>query len=321
MSTLQTPAAPAVPAVPPAPGRAHTGSFLALVGGAFAIGFAPIFVRASEVGPVSTAVWRVVLAVPVLWLIAAFAPADRPASVPGDVPPTPPVPAGRWGGWEMMLVAGLFFAGDLAVWHWSIRFTSVANSTLLANLAPIFVVLYPWVVYGQRAGRRFLLAMTVSMAGMALLIGRDFRLEGRALLGDALGVVTAVFYAGYLLSIKSLRGRFPTTTVMSRTALLTALALLPIAAVSGEAFWPRTAHGWAMVVGLALVSHVGGQTLITFSLAKLPAAVASVTLLIQPVAAALFAALLLHEPVVWMQAVGMALVLAGVFVARQEGTR
>ena len=310
MSTLQSPAAPAIPEAPL--GRAHGGSFLALVGGALAIGFAPIFVRLSEVGPVSTALWRVTVAVPVLWFIAAFAPAERSALASSQRV------AGRFVGWGTTLAAGLFFAGDLAVWHWSIRFTSVANSTLLANLAPIYVVLYARFVHGQRASGRFLGAMAVAMAGMVLLIGRDFRLDGRALLGDALGVVTAAFYAGYLLSIKSLRGRFPTATIMARTGLLTALGLAPAAALSGETFWPHSPRGWAVVAGLALVSHVGGQTLITYALARVPAAVASVTLLIQPVAAATVAYYLLGEHITLPQIAGMALVLAGVFIVRQE---
>ncbi len=310
MSTLQTPAIATVAGT--APGQAHGGSFLALVGGALAIGFAPIFVRLSEVGPVSTALWRVVIAVPVLWIIAGFAPAER------SVPVRPLTPAGRAGGWGLMLAAGLFFAGDLAVWHWSIRFTSVANSTLLANLAPIYVVLYARFVHRQRASRRFLGAMAVAMVGMVLLIGRDFRLDGRALLGDVLGVVTAAFYAGYLLSIKALRGRFPTAMIMARTGLLTALGLIPATALSGETFWPHSARGWGAVAGLALVSHVGGQTLITYALARVPAAVASVTLLIQPVAAATIAFYLLGEHITSAQIAGMALVLVGVFVVRQE---
>ena len=144
-------------------------------------------------------------------------------------------------------------------------------------------------------------------------------MDTRALFGDLLGLATAVFYAGYLLSIKDLRGRFPTVLIMARTALVTALALLPVAALSGETFWPRTPHGWAMVAGLALVSHVGGQTLIAYALAKLPAPVASVTLLVQPVTATVAAAFLLGESVVLLQVFGMILVLAGVIVARQEG--
>lgn len=298
----------------PSPERPRqNGSFLALTGGAVAIGFAPIFVRQSEVGPVSTAVWRVVLAVPVLWLIAAIVPGERPALVTGSH-----VPVGRSAGRWMMVVAGLFFAGDLAVWHWSIRFTSVANSTLLANLAPVFVVLYAWFAHAQRVTRRFLLAMLVAVAGMGLLIGRDFHLDSRALFGDLLGLATAVFYAGYLLSIKNLRGRFPTVQIMARTAFVTAVALLPLAAISNETFWPRTPRGWVMVAGLAMVSHVGGQTLIAYALAKLPAPVASVTLLVQPVTATLAAAVLLGEGVAPFQVLGMVLVLAGVFVARQE---
>ena len=297
------------------PAGAHpslSGSFLALLAGAIAIGFAPIFVRLSEVGPVSTAFWRLALSLPLLWVAAAVAerrPADEAA---------PPPYYGR-AAWWGMIVAGLFFAGDLAVWHWSIHFTSVANSTMLANFAPVFVVLYAWVALRERITRRFLLAMAVALVGLILLVGRDFRIDPRAMFGDALGLVTAVFYAGYIVSIKALRGRFATISIMARSGLATALALLPLALVSREAFWPPGARGWTVLLGLALVSHVGGQSLIAFALAKLPASVASVSLLVQPVTAALAAAVLLHESVMPMQITGMALVLAGVFVARLEG--
>lgn len=218
----------------------------------------------------------------------------------------------------MMAVAGLLFAGDLAVWHWSIHFTSVANSTLLANFAPIFVVLFAWIGYRERVSRRFVFAMLVALAGTTLLVGSDFRLEPRVLLGDGLGLVTAVFYAGYLLAIKNLRGRCPTFTIMARSGIATAIALFAVALISGEHFLPHTTRGWVVLAGLALVSHVGGQSLIAYALAKLPAPVASVSLLVQPVTATAAAALLLHESVAPLQLLGVVLVLAGVYVARQE---
>ena len=291
-----------------------SGSFLALLTGAVAIGFAPIFVRLSEVGPVSTAFWRLALALPLLW--GAEAAVERRAPVAAEIPATPPAldRAAMWG----MAVAGLFFAGDLAVWHWSIHFTSVLNSTMLANFAPVFVVLYAWVALRERITRRFLLAMVVALGGLILLLGRDFRLDPRAMFGDALGLVTAVFYAGYIVSIKSLRGRFATISIMARSGLVTGLALLPLALVSRESFWPHDARGWFVLAGLALLSHVGGQSLIAYALAKLPASVASVSLLVQPVTAALAAAVLLHETVAPVQIAGMALVLGGVCVARLE---
>ena len=135
-----------------------------------------------------------------------------------------------------------------------------------------------------------------------------------------LGLVTAVFYAGYLLSIKNLRGRFATVDIMARSGLVTGVALLPVMRlVSRETLLPHTAHGWMILGALALVSHIGGQSLIAFALAKLPTALASVSLLVQPVTATLAAAVLLkHEQVAPWQIVGMVLVLAGVFVARQE---
>ena len=287
-------------------------SFLALLGGAVAIGFAPIFVRMSEVGPVATAFWRLALALPVLWTLAAIggrsgAVADNARDGNGSAM------------WPPMIWAGLFFAADLAFWHWSIHFTSIANATLLANFAPVFVVLYGWITLGQRVTRRFVLAMAVALAGTTLLVGSDFRLQPKALFGDLLGLITAVFYAGYLLSVKNLRGRFTTVAIMAHSGLVTGAALLPIALISRESLLPQTAHGWRVLIALALVSHVGGQSLIAFALAKLPTAVASVSLLVQPVTAAIAAAVLMGEPIAPWQGVGVVLVLAGVFVARQEG--
>ena len=296
----------------------HTGSFLALVAGAVAIGFAPVFVRLSETGPVSTAFWRLVLALPALWSLTAMETRREHLVVDTASDEAEPAGGDRRSLRKMMIVAGLLFAGDLAVWHWSIRFTSVANSTLLANFAPIFVVLFSWIGFGQRVSRRFVFAMLVALAGTTLLVGSDFRLQPRVLLGDALGLVTAVFYAGYLLAIKSLRSRCPTFTIMARSGVVTVLVLLPVALISGEKLLPATPAGWLVLLALALVSHVGGQSLIAYALAKLPAPVASVSLLVQPVTATIAAALLLHEPVAALQLAGVVLVLAGVFVARQE---
>ena len=241
------------PAGVPSPERAWSGSFLALLAGAVAIGFAPIFVRLSEVGPVATAFWRLALALPLLWVAAAAAESRAPGEV--SAPPARLDRAAAWG----MAVAGLFFAGDLAVWHWSIHFTSVANSTMLANFAPVFVVLYARLAWRERVTRRFLLAMAVALTGLVLLVGRDFRLDPRALFGDALGIVTAVFYAGYLVSIKALRGRFPTISIVARSGLVTGLALLPMALISREALWPGDLRGWLVLLGLAVLSHAAGS--------------------------------------------------------------
>ncbi len=290
----------------------NAGSFLALLAGAISIGFAPIFVRLSEVGPVATAFWRLALSVPVLCVLAIAAERRRAGKEAHGVAAVPALAFPR-----AMTLAGLFFAGDLAVWHWSINFTSVTNSTLLANFAPVWVILFGWIMFGERVTRGFFAAMLVALSGIILLVGSDFALQPRALLGDAMGLVTAVFYAGYLLAIKDLRASFPTLSIMASSGLVTVAALIPVALVSDPKLVPHTWHGWWIVGGLALISHVAGQGLIAYALARLPAAVASVGLLVQPVTAALAAAVLLGERITAMQVLGMALVLAGVFSARR----
>jgi drug/metabolite transporter (DMT)-like permease len=138
------------------------------------------------------------------------------------------------------------------------------------------------------------------------------------LVGDALGLVTAMFYAGYILAVKALRDRGETTLhLMAVTSTITALFLLPAALVSGETLLPATAFGWWILIGLALVSHAAGQGLIAYALAHLPAAFSSASLLSQPVMAALFAWVLLSEALVPLQLAGGLIVLAGIYLARR----
>jgi drug/metabolite transporter (DMT)-like permease len=279
----------------------------ALLIGAACIGTSALWVKVSEAGPVSTAFWRMFLALPLLW---AWALSER-----GRLSRADPATERR-----LMLCVGLFFAGDLAVWHWSIVLTSVANSTLLANLAPIFVTLAAWILFHRTPSGRFLVGLATALAGMAVLIGGDFRLAGGQVLGDALGVVSAMFYAGYQLVVTRLRASVSTASIMAWSSVITAAALLPLALASGERFFPLTDGGWGKLIGLALVSQVVGQSLITYAMAHLPATFSSVGLLLQPVMAALFAWILLGEGLGWIEIAGAMTVLAGIRIVHQAET-
>src|SRR5215510_14388526 len=269
----------------------------ALLLGAVFIALSPIFVRLSEAGPISTAFWRVALAVPVLWIFFRT-PLKGPKL--------------------LFLAAGVAFAGDLIFWHKSIQFTSVANSTLLANLASIFVTLAAWALWREKPRPLFLVALALALGGVALLVHTSLSFSRTALLGDALGVVTAMFYAWYILAVKGLRDRGAATLqVMAVTSTLTALTLLPVALATGEPMLPASAYGWWILVGLALISHAAGQGLVAYALAHLPAPFSSVGLLLQPVVAAFFAWMLLAEPVVPLQIAGGLVVLAAIWLARR----
>ena len=283
-------------------------ALLALFSGAMGIAFAPIGVRLSQVGPSATAFWRLTLALPALWLWLTLE--QRAAHHPQRL-------LTRKDHTRLGL-AGLLFAGDLAVWHWSIYFTSVANATLLANCAPLFVVLGGWFIFGQRVSRTFLVAMGVALVGTVLMVGTSFRIGLQHLWGDTLGLITAIFYASYILTVKRLRDEFSVATVMTWSGIACSAALLPIALLSSEQILPVSALGWVPLLGLALISQVGGQSLIAYALAHLPAAFSSVGLLLQPVMATVLAWLMFGETLRPWQAVGGMLVLVGIVGAREQ---
>ena len=287
-------------------GKADAGGFALalLLAGAACIAFAPIFVRLSEAGPTSTAFWRCALAVPVLYVwLRRQAPAEEPALSRPDR--------------SYLALAGVFFACDLGVWHLSIQYTSVANATLLANVAPLFVTLGGFLLFRERFTRLFLLGLALALAGAGVLMGESARISPASFGGDLLGVLTAVFYAGYILTVGQLRTRLSTRTVMFWTTLVSAILLWPAALASGEQIIPSSAAGWVTLVALALVCQALGQGLIAFALAHLPAAFSSVSLLLQPVLAALLAWALFAEALGAVQGLGALAVLAGIALARR----
>jgi len=284
--------------IPPA-----TLGFLALLLGATSIGFAPIFVRFAEVGPVASAFWRLLLSVPVLYVVTRFAPKPAEAERP---PPRP---------WALIR-CGLFFAADLGLWHWSITLTSVANATLFANLNAVFVAVGGYFLFRERIGGLFLLGLILALSGVGALMGSSLQFAPERLPGDLLGVATAVMYAGYILSAKSLRPHYSALRVLLYVAVVTAAALLPVALAMGEQILPRSAAGWLPLIGLALICQIGGQGLVIYALAHLPANFSALTLLIQPIVASTAAWLLFGEALGILEFVGAALVLSGILAAR-----
>jgi drug/metabolite transporter (DMT)-like permease len=282
------------------PRRADARALAALLTGAVLIGFAPIFVRLTDVGLTACAFWRTLLALPLLALLMV--------RETGGVRIKPGI------GW--LLLAGVFFAGDLVFWHQSIHYSSVANATLITNLAPVFVTLASFLFFGERFRAVFVAGIVLAVAGAAVLMSNSLKHGEYSLRGDLMALVSAVFYAGYILGVSRARQRYGAMEVMFWATSASMLLLLVIALVLGENFWPQSLRGWWVLIGLALLSHVAGQGLIAWALAHLSASFSAVGLLVQPVAAAIFAWLLLAEPFGVMQAIGGAIVLAGIVTCR-----
>jgi len=282
-------------------------AFIALLAGAMAIGGSGILVRLSEIGPVATGFYRMALSLPVFLLWAQLGPrpsGKRPSGL-----------AGVRASFGLILVSGILFSIDLAMFHMSITYTSVANATLLSNLTPIWVTLGAWLFLRERIQTLFLVGLIVALLGSALLMGHSFQLSADRLLGDALATGASLFYGGYLLALTRLRARLSTPTVMAASGAVSAVLLLPAVALLGEGMIPATIAGWSVLAGVALISQAGGQGLIAFALAHLPASFSSVSLLVQPISAAILAWLILGEALGPLEAAGGAVVLAGIWIA------
>ena len=287
----------------PAASTGSVLSFLALVLGAGALALGGVFLRHSELPPTASAVYRVALAIPVFFLL------DR-LSARGEAPGIPAIPV-------RLVLVGFIFSGNLALYHWSMTLTTLANANLLANLAPIFVVLGARLFLGKRFKPGFLVGMLCALAGAFVLIGHRLDFGSRHMAGNLLGLLSAVFYGAYLLAVSLVRAQHRTMTVMAWSSVGTLIVLLPLTLARGESLVPQTLHGVLMLVALALVSHVGGQGLIAYALARLPAALSSITLLVQPVIATVLGGWLFHEYLSPVEFAGAVVILAGIVIARR----
>ncbi len=264
--------------------------------------------RWSPLPPSATALWRVALAIP-LWALALVV-SERRASpkasaTTGATLQTP------------LVLAGLFFAADLCLWHVSILRTSVANATLLANLAPLVVAAASFLLFRERFGRLHLAALALSLGGVTLLLGG--RGEGGAgtLSGDLYGIATAFAYAGYLLSVERARRRHSTAAVMTAVGLAATPALLLAAILEPGPVLPASWAAMGPVLALAVVAQGFGQGAVAFGLARLPASFGSLVLLLQPVLAALLAWPLFGERPGGLEAAGGVAVLVGIALAQR----
>lgn len=267
------------------------------------ISFAAIFVRlAAPAPPVIVAFYRVLFAGALM--AAWFAVTRRPVAwaLPGR---------------NLALLAGLFFGTDMALWHVSLVHTSVATSTLLVNTTPIYVGLYALLVLHERLSRRFLMGAGLSMAGTAVLVGLPTGAH-ETLTGALLALAAAVFYAGYLLLMHAARRSADAISTVFLATVSSCATLGVYAWAGNDAFRGFPAHSWAAMGAAAIVSQIAGILGIVWALRFVPATVASVVLLAQPVGTAVLGWLFLGEAIGSTQALGGCAVLAGIVLVSRS---
>lgn len=280
-------------------------AYAALIVGVLGIGWSAIFVRWSGLAGSVSAFYRMALAqlVFVPWSFASGMRIRR-------LPPRAIFAA---------VLAGVFFAADLAFFNTAVMTTTAANATLLGVNAPIFVALGAWLFYGERPTLSFWTGFGLSVAGVVGIVGVDVLLHPRFGTGDLLAIASAICYAGYLLHVQRSRTGMDALTFSALSGVVAATTLLLVCVALRaplHGFGPRT---WWSLVGLAFVTQVVGHLSVAYALGRLPVSATSVVLLAQAPLTVILAVPLLGESVAPVQLTGGAMVLAGIFVVNRRG--
>jgi drug/metabolite transporter (DMT)-like permease len=278
-------------------------AYLALVAGIVCISWSAIFVRWTDIPGPASAFYRMLIPAVVLLPTFLF---DRDGM--------------RLNGRMLGIIAlgGVFFALDLALYNTSILKTSAANATLLGNNTPIVVGLLTWLVLRRKPASAFWLGLMLALSGSLVILWTDLGKLTRLGVGDVMALGAAACFAVYLLATERVRTSTSTLGFLRLAMISSTLALFVINKAMGISL--RVPHGrtlWA-VLGLGLISQLGGYLALTYALGHLPATITSVTLLTQGPLTAVLAAVLLGEPLTWPQIVGGALVLSGVGLANRQ---
>jgi drug/metabolite transporter (DMT)-like permease len=272
--------------------------------GAMSIAFSGILVRLADVEPATAAIFRCAYALPALAVIAYL---ERRAHGPR--------PAAQV---RLAMLAGVFLALDLVIWHHTINLVGAGLATVLGNTQVVIVAFLAWLILGERPPGRTLLALPVVLVGVVLISGviGQGAYGSNPGLGVVLGIVVGIAYAAFLLVLRHGNSdlRRPAGPLFDATLVGAAASLvigLPLGEVDLVPAWP--AHAWLLI--LALTSQVVGWLIISVSLPRLPAALTSVILTLQPVGSVLLAMLLLGESPSAVQLLGAATILVGLLLA------
>jgi len=277
---------------------------LTAVLGALTIAFSSIFVELADVSPATAAIFRCAYALPLLGLLAWHEHRRYGPRASGQA--------------RLAWIAGAFFAADLVMWHHAIGQVGAGLATVLGNTQVVIVPIAAWLFLGERPGARVAASVPVVLIGVVLIsgiIGSGDAYGQDPVLGVLFGIGTGIAYAGFLLVQRRANAdhRRPAGPLFDATlsaAVFSLLIGLPLGEVDLVPSWP--AHGWLLLLGLSV--QVMGWLLISISLPRLPAAVTSVVLTIQPIGSVLLGIWILSEAPSAFQLIGVLFIVAGLLM-------
>jgi len=269
---------------------------VSLVIGILCISFSPIFVKLAGVSPIGAAFYRVLVA----WLcLLPYCIIKKKFRVDKKLLLT-------------AIVAGVVFASDVAIWNISLLKISATVSTLIANLAPVWVGLFSFLLFRKSSGRLFWIGTLIAIFGMVILVGYQHILHLELNAGILLAILASLFYATYIMITKTIMARIDVFTFMFYSMLSASIFLLAVNDAMGNSLVHFSLKVWLCFVGMGIICQLTGWLTINYSLRYLESTKVSIALLSQTVFAALLAVFLLNETLKVNEIIGSVIVLAGI---------
>ncbi|MGC9502820.1 DMT family transporter [Baaleninema sp.] len=280
-----------------------------------AVSCAAIFIRLAEreIGPNATIFNRLLIATVVFGILDTLRQWRN-----DDFPLTPPNTPYTASDILRLVGVAAVASTSVALWAWSLTQTSVANSTVLRNLTPIFTSLGGWWLLGQQFDRRFVIGTVVAVAGAMFIGFDDLQISAEHLLGDGIALVSAMLYGANLLLVESLRSKFPATTILLWRCSVGAMLVFPVAWLAEDRLFPQTWAGWFAVAALAVICQALGQGLLVYSLKQFSSGFVAILLLLEPILTAVFAWAIFGEVLNWTNWIAFFVVLVGIYLARSS---
>ncbi len=214
----------------------------------------------------------------------------------------------------LLPLAGILWVMNLAAIYWALTQTTVAITTALHNLSPIFTSLGTWWLWGQKFERRFLIGLSLAIAGIFVLELGEMQISASRVQGDCFAVLSAVLLAAYLLILSHLRTQFSPSTIQLWVCSTGAFASLPFILLNHEPLFPHSAQAWFAILSMAMICQFLGHGLLTFSLTGLSSVTVSLVHLLEPLFSAFLAWVILWEHLSFCTWVGFVVVLAGLYL-------
>lgn len=261
-----------------------------------------IFVKLSALPPIATGFYRILFSILILYPLAKI---DLQSSKIEKKD------------FLLLLCGGGFLGLDLIAWNKAMYLTTMANANLLTNFVPFTIIPVSYFLYRKKVSKTFMIGLTVTFVGLVVLMSGKLEPSPENFKGDTLAFLASIFYAFFLLIVSNLRERMYASTIMFVSAFGGVIVLF-IAMIYSEGFqYPQNTAQLLPLIALTVCSQIFGQGLLSYCIGKIDIVLSSILLLIQPVIAAFYSYLIFGESIMFQEAVGIFIVLIGIFYAKK----